>query len=493
MLTILLALYIFCAILLTLYAASQILLLIIYWRHRKTYYVPSPPIETWPTVLIQLPIYNERYVVERLLDAMAALDYPRDRLIVQLLDDSNDETVTIAAAHVVRLQQAGLNIHHVRRPERKGYKAGALSYGLDLVGDQAELVAVLDADFVPPPDFLRRTVPFLVTDPGLGMVQTRWGHLNPDTNWLTLGQTLALDGHFVIEQTARSRGGWLMTFNGSGGVWKIKAIREAGGWRDLTLTEDLDLSYRAQLAGWRFFYLPDMVVPGELPPQMAAFKQQQARWAKGTTQCLGHLLGPLWRSNVPLFQRLMSTLHLCQYMPAPIMIILLLLTLPLLLSGALHGLHLGVLGFIGLGTPLIYITSQRKLYPDWKRRLLAYPMLMAMGIGIAWSNSKAVIGGLFNWDTEFRRTPKFARDWQGHRYALRRDSINTWMEFFFSLYSAVAAVVALQTAPAYTPYLVIYSFAFALIGFLGLRDGWIFSRAAANKQPQQATSSAAGG
>ncbi|MBZ0289226.1 MAG: glycosyltransferase, partial [Anaerolineae bacterium] len=267
MIAFLTVLYVICAVLLTIYAGSELILLITYWRYRNQP-TPVPPVKQWPTVVVQLPIYNERYVVGRLLNAVAALDYPRDRLIVQVLDDSSDDTSELAAEHAAALAKTGLNIQHVRRENRTGYKAGALAYGLSLV--DSELVVVLDADFVPAPDFLRRTVPYLAADPGLGMVQTRWGHLNPFNNLLTLGQTLALDGHFVVEQTARSRAGWLMSFNGSGGVWRAQCIKDAGGWRDLTLTEDLDLSYRAQLAGWRFLYLPDVVVPGELPPQIAA-------------------------------------------------------------------------------------------------------------------------------------------------------------------------------------------------------------------------------
>ncbi|MBN8621035.1 MAG: glycosyltransferase, partial [Anaerolineae bacterium] len=256
LLNLLVLMYVICAVLLTLYASSQLFLLFVYLRHRRDQ-TPTPPVAEWPTVLVQLPIYNERHVVSRLLESVAALDYPADRLIIQLLDDSTDETVQLAAEKIASLRQRGLNAHHIRREDRSGYKAGALAYGLSLV--DTELVMVLDADFVPPPDFLRRTVPHLVANPQLGMVQTRWGHLNPFTNLLTRGQTLALDSHFVVEQTARSRGGWLLTFNGSGGVWRTQCIRDAGGWRDLTLTEDLDLSFRAQLAGWKFFYMPDVV------------------------------------------------------------------------------------------------------------------------------------------------------------------------------------------------------------------------------------------
>lgn len=468
MIAFLTTLYVICALLLTIYAGSEMILLLTYWRYRDKIN-PIPAVKEWPSVVVQLPIYNERHVVERLLNAVAALDYPRDRLLVQLLDDSTDETVAIAAARIAALAQTGLNIQHIRRENRSGYKAGALAYGLTLT--DSELVVVLDADFVPAPDFLRRTVPYLAVDPGLGMIQTRWGHLNPFSNLLTLGQTLALDGHFVVEQTARSRAGWLMSFNGSGGVWRAQCIRDAGGWRDLTLTEDLDLSYRAQLAGWRFLYLPEVVVPGELPPQIAAYKQQQARWAKGSTQTLGYILNPLWHSRFSLPQRLMATLHLCQYLPHPLMVLMLLITPPLLTSHSLQHLPLGLLGIVALGPPLVYVISQRSLYPDWKRRLLAFPILLALGTGIAWSNSQAVISGLLGKKGEFRRTPKFALAWHGSGYALPFDS-NVWVELFLAAYAVWGVILALRTSPALAPYLAVYSFAFGLVALWGLHDRW---------------------
>jgi cellulose synthase/poly-beta-1,6-N-acetylglucosamine synthase-like glycosyltransferase len=468
MIAFLTALYVLCALLLTVYAGSEMLLLFMYWRYRDEPN-PTPSVKEWPTVVIQLPIYNERHVVERLLNAVAALDYPRQKLLVQVLDDSTDETVDIAAALVESLAADGLNIQHIRRENRAGYKAGAMAYGLTLT--DSELVVVLDADFVPAPDFLCRTVPYLAADPGLGMVQTRWGHLNPFSNLLTLGQTLALDGHFVVEQTARSRAGWLMSFNGSGGVWRAQCIRDAGGWRDLTLTEDLDLSYRAQLAGWRFLYLPDVVVPGELPPQIAAYKQQQARWAKGSTQTLAYIFNPLWRSGFSLSQRIMATLHLCQYIPHPLMVMMLLLTPPLLIAHSLQKLPLGLLGIVGLGPPLVYVISQRSLYPDWKRRILAFPMLVAIGTGIAWSNTQAVFGGLMGNRGEFRRTPKFARAWQGSGYALRFDH-NIWIELFLAAYAVWGVILALRTSPALAPYLAVYGFAFGLVALWGLHDRW---------------------
>lgn len=480
LLNLLVLMYVICAVLLTLYASSQLFLLFVYLRHRRDQ-TPTPPVTEWPTVLVQLPIYNERHVVSRLLESVAALDYPADRLIIQLLDDSTDETVQLAAEKIASLRQRGLNAHHIRREDRSGYKAGALAYGLSLV--DTELVMVLDADFVPPPDFLRRTVPHLVANPQLGMVQTRWGHLNPFTNLLTRGQTLALDSHFVVEQTARSRGGWLLTFNGSGGVWRTQCIRDAGGWRDLTLTEDLDLSFRAQLAGWKFFYMPDVVVPGELPPQIAAYKQQQARWAKGTTQCLHYIIGPLWRSRFGLSRKLMATLHLCQYMPHPLMLLILLLTPPLLTSRMFQHLPLNLLGIAGLATPLIYVISQRTLYEDWAQRLLAFPVLMALGTGIAWSNAQAVISGFFGHHSEFRRTPKFVNGWQGSGYALRRDP-TTWIEFALALYAFWAMALALRFSPALAPWLGIYGFSFALIAAWGLYDRWMLYRAAHQLTPR---------
>jgi hypothetical protein len=467
-------LYVVCALLLTSYAVSEFILLLTWIRYRKQ--APATPTLTdWPSVVVQLPIYNEQHVVIRLLESVAALDYPRDRLHIQLLDDSTDETVGIAAAHIARLRESGVLVEHVRRADRSGFKAGALAHGLNLT--QAEYVLVLDADFVPPRDFLRRTIPHLVANPHLGMVQTRWGHLNPFTNLLTLGQTLALDGHFVVEQTARSRAGWLLNFNGSGGVWRAACIRDAGGWRDLTLTEDLDLSYRAQLKGWRFLYLPDVVVPGELPPQMAAYKQQQARWAKGSTQCIGVVLPPLWTSRFSLFQRVMATLHLCQYLPHPLMIALLLLTPLLLMSGDLQRLHLSWLGLAGLGPPLVYILSQRALYPDWGKRLLAFPVLIALGTGIAWTNTRAVISGFFDRRGEFRRTPKFNQGWRGSGYALRADP-NVWVELLLAAYAFWGLTLALRLNPALVPYLGLYSFSFGLVALWSLADRVALWRAA---------------
>lgn len=467
LLTLLTALYFVCAILLSSYALGAFILILSYWRHRNDA-VETPPVTEWPTVAVQLPLYNEQFVVRRLIDAVARLDYPHDKLTIQVLDDSTDETVDIVAAKVARLQQTGLNIHHVRREDRSGFKAGALAYGLTLL--DSEYVAVLDADFVPPTDFLRKTIPHMVANSRVGMVQGRWGHLNDRSSLLTRGQAMALDGHFVVEQTGRNRAGWLINFNGSGGIWRTAAIHDAGGWTDETLTEDLDLSYRAQLKGWQFVYLPDVVVPGELPPDLAGYKQQQARWAKGGTQCMVMLLKRLWRApNLRLSQRLMATAHLCQYMNAPLMIILLLLTPPLLVLTRMD-VPLGPLGLAGLGPPLLYALSQRALYPDWKRRFLHFPALMGIGTGLAWNNCRAVVSGLFTKRGEFKRTPKYAFNvGLSSSYRLHADK-SILIEAGLALYALFGALLAVRYNPTLIPYLLIYAYAFGMVALWGIGE-----------------------
>jgi cellulose synthase/poly-beta-1,6-N-acetylglucosamine synthase-like glycosyltransferase len=473
MLSIARILYVLVAALLAFYAGSTLLLLAIYWRHRHRKHIP-PTIDKWPTVAVQLPVYNERHVVAGLLAAVANLDYPQNRLFIQILDDSTDETTALIAQQVVALRQRGLCVQHVRRDNRAGYKAGALAYGLAQI--DSEYVLVLDADFRPPPDFLRRTIPYLVVDEALGMVQARWGHLNAFDNALTLGQTLALDGHFLVEQTARNRMGWLMNFSGSGGIWRASCIRAVGGWQATTLTEDLELSYRAQLAGWHFLFVPEVEIPAELPPQMAAYKQQQARWAQGSTQTLRQLFWPLWHAHLTLDQRIMATLHLCQYLPHPLMLSMLALTPPLMLVRGLDDLPLAPLGILGLGPPLLFVISQRALYPDWGNRIVAFPVLLLLSMGIAWNNTRAVIRGLRAGVFEFRRTPKFSADWSASSYALRRD-VMVWGEVLWALYALVGVFIAQRYYPTLMPYLLLYAVAFLFVAGWTLRDTWLVTHA----------------
>lgn len=349
-------LYGICALILALYTLGHGVLLIQYRRHRTRKYTP-PQVYNWPAVTVQLPLYNEQHVALRLIHAVVALDYPAEKLHIQILDDSDDNTSALIEQTI--RHTSNLKIAHIRRKERVGYKAGALAYGLQQ--SDSPFVAIFDADFIPPRDFLKRTVPYLMNDDNLAVVQTRWGHLNPKQNWLTRAQVLSIDNHFLIEQTGRNRSQWFVPFNGTGGVWRKEAIDDAGGWSDSTLTEDLDLSFRAQLKNWQSLYLPDIVVEGELPPQLAAFRQQQARWAKGGSQCFRKLIFPLWQSDFSLMTKLMATHHLAQYVPHLLMLVMLLLAPVLILTGQLHSLPLAPIGIIGLIPPIMYALSQHDL------------------------------------------------------------------------------------------------------------------------------------
>lgn len=469
-------LYVCCAIALAIYASGTLLLLALWVRLRhKTPHTPVFSSADLPPVLVQLPLYNERAVVHRLLDAVAALDYPPDRLTVQILDDSTDDTTERIARWITQYAERDVQFDHIRREDRCDYKAGALRYGLERT--DAPLVAIFDADFVPAPDFLQQIVPHFIADPKLGLVQTRWGHLNGRANLLTQAQLLSLDGHFVIEQTARSRANLLMNFSGSGGLWRTACIEDAGGWSFTTLAEDLDLSYRAQFKGWRALYLPDVVVPAEVPPQLAAYRIQQARWAKGSTQTLLLHSSALWRNtNFSLTQKFMGTLHLCQYLTHPLMMILLLLTPPLLVAGMLENLPMAPLGLLSLGAPLLYIASQHHLYADWPRRLLAFPLLLGLGTGLALNNTVAVWSALMKVPNVFHRTPKFrGKSWQHSRYAA---PVN-WTalsEIVLAVYAGWGASQALQFSPSLVPFLLIYVYAFGMVGIWSLLEGFMVFR-----------------
>jgi cellulose synthase/poly-beta-1,6-N-acetylglucosamine synthase-like glycosyltransferase len=362
--------YLVALVWLFLYGLNAYLLLAHHWWHRPRGRVPSPPIPAeWPVVTVQLPIFNERYVIRRLIDAVAALDYPRDRLEVQVLDDSTDETRALAAACVAEERARGLDIAHLPRAARSGFKAGALAAGL--CAARGEFVAIFDADFVPGPDFLRRTVPHFA-DPEVAVVQTRWGHLNREFSLLTRAQSLGIDGHFAVEQAGRSWGRLFLNFNGTAGVWRRAAITDAGGWAHDTLTEDLDLSYRAQLRGWRILYRPEIVCRAELPVLITGFKSQQRRWAKGSIQTARKLLPAVFRSALPPWVKYQAAVHLTYYMIHPLMLATVLVSAPLLALGEL-ALSPGWLGVMALaigvatcgpGTLLVY--GQRVLYPDWR-------------------------------------------------------------------------------------------------------------------------------
>ncbi|WP_245395596.1 cellulose synthase family protein [Anthocerotibacter panamensis] len=442
---------------------------------------PIPPMPTsWPLVTIQLPIYNELYVAHRLLDAVCCLDYPRELLHIQVLDDSTDETQVLLQAQVARYQRQGLSVVYLHRADRAGFKAGALRAAEEAV--RGDFVAVFDADFTPTPDWLKHTLPYFA-DAGVGVVQTRWGHLNRSYSLLTRLQALGIDGHFTVEQQARDREGYWLNFNGTAGIWRMAAIRAAGGWQADTLAEDMDLSYRAQLAGWRLVYVQDIVAPAELPVAISAYKLQQFRWAKGSIQCAKKLLGRVFAESAPTGRKFQALLHLTGYSAHPLMVLILLLLLPLLSVPWVpkHPLSM-VWGTLMVpatfGPPLLYLTAQRDLNPKfWHRELGGVLMLAVLGTGISFSNTCAVFAALFNRGTQFRRTPKFnVRDrkdrWQDKRYRLALDWV-TLGELALCGYSALALDTALKVgAYGALPFLLLYFFGYGYVAGLTLWQAW---------------------
>ncbi|RMF88979.1 MAG: glycosyltransferase, partial [Nitrospinota bacterium] len=423
-----------------------------------------------PWVTIQLPIYNELYVAERLIRAVSQLDYPRDRLEIQVLDDSTDETTGIIATLVAELQTRGYHIQHIRRQTRGGFKAGALKHGLTLA--RGEFIAIFDADFIPRPDFLQKTLPYF-QDPKVGVVQTRWEHLNAEYSFFTQAQAIALDGYFVVEQQARERAGLFITFNGTGGIWRRHCIEDAGNWREETLAEDLDLSYRAQLRGWKGRYLVDCPSPAELPSDINALKAQQFRWAKGTMETARFILPLLWRSPVPLPVKLQSTLHLTNGLIFPCIIVTSLLHVPLVFLKN-HGSYgeffaimpVFVLAF--LGSFLFYALAQKVLYPDWWKRILFLPLFMAGSIGFAVNNTHAIGEALLKRRSEFVRTPKFCLEgregeWIDKKYRTAPLPITLYLEAFLALYALLGLVILCFFDPSAIPFQLLFVFGFSVV------------------------------
>jgi cellulose synthase/poly-beta-1,6-N-acetylglucosamine synthase-like glycosyltransferase len=432
---------------LALYSLNMLMLTVTLWVHkRRATTASSPPLNLadWPVVTVQIPLYNEQLVACRLIDAIAQIDYPLDRLYIQILDDSVDKTAALVDEAAGRWREKGRWISIQRRVDRRDYKAGALRAGLE--NAQGEFVVIFDADFVPPADWLKRALrPFY--EPGgerLGLVQTRWSHLNDRYSLLTRAQALALDGHFGVEQNARHQAGLFMNFNGTAGIWRRKAIEDAGNWRGATLSEDLDLSYRAQLRGWKMGYLPDVTAPAELPTLMIGFKRQQFRWTKGSIQVLRLLGHSILTARISAWRKFQGLMHLSGYLVHPLMILLLIVSLPLSLWGlsVLHRQPLGWLGIVGLGPPLFYATSQGVLYgrKRWWNWFVRMPLLSMLGVGIAVNNTRAVLEGLRGVPSPFERTPKTGITSDRHGYqALALDSIKldptTWAEVLLSLYA----------------------------------------------------------
>jgi cellulose synthase/poly-beta-1,6-N-acetylglucosamine synthase-like glycosyltransferase len=440
-------LYVLTVAVLSLYGFLGLLTLWLYWRHRHEVDVcPAVAEADLPPVTVQLPIFNERFVVRRLLDTAVALDYPADRLHIQVIDDSTDDTTTQAAELVAQYRAQGVNIDLLHRENRQGFKAGALANAL--AQDHSDFIAIFDADFQPQPDFLRRTIPYFMAEPDLDMIQARWGHLNDQDSPLTAAQAIALDKHFAMEQTVRDRAAFFPKFNGSGGIWRRSCIEKAGGWRDDTVCEDLCLSTRAALQGSRFRFLNDVVAPAELPQSMTAFKSQQARWAQGSTQCLWRYgRSILTDRHHSLLGRLYGLLSMSLYMAHILLIILLLLFVPLVYANYQFSGGMIIFSIAGIGQPLLFILGQQVLYANWRQRLHHLPTLLLVAIGLAPSVSRAILQGVFNRNNVFVRTPKLGLGQRVTRgrgdgaYRLRFDWI-ILLELLLALYAAIGIVVA---------------------------------------------------
>jgi len=436
-----------------------------------------------PTVTVQLPLYNEATVVRRLLDAAGALDYPADRLELQVLDDSTDETESIARAAVEELRERGLNVVYLRRPDRHGYKAGALDFGLKQAS--GELIAIFDADFVPQRSFLKEIVGHF-TDPRIGMVQTRWEHMNRDHSLLTSIQALMLDGHHMVENRARFGAGNMFNFSGTGGMWRRQAIQDAGGWEHDTLTEDLDLSYRAQLAGWRFVYRGDVLTPAELPEDMSSFRAQQYRWAKGTVQTARKLLVRVAKSELTFAQRLEACFHMLPHMAYPMMVLLTLLLLPALVFMPASDVRtlllidlplcIGATGSLATFYAMAEVAQGRSAWGAMKR----LPALIALGAGLAPHLSSAVFDGMRSMAGEFVRTPK--RGEQRGRY--RQSAKLPMTEMALAAVCACSVVASVQTGHYFaTPFAALFMSGYTYVAALVIREQFGFGRADVAGEP----------
>jgi cellulose synthase/poly-beta-1,6-N-acetylglucosamine synthase-like glycosyltransferase len=474
--TLVLVAYFFVLSILGIYGWHRYFLVYQYMKNKDR--VPGPPasLDEWPVVTIQLPIFNEMYVVDRLIDAVCQIDYPKERLEIQVLDDSTDETTDIARLAVARQAGRGFDIKYLHRADRHGFKAGALDEGLRAA--RGEFVAIFDADFVPPRDFLRRTVPYF-TDAKLAVVQARWGHLNHDYSLLTRVQAILLDGHFVLEHGGRNRAGCFFNFNGTSGVWRRAAIADAGGWQHDTLTEDLDLSYRTQLRGWTFLFLPELVTPAEVPVEMNAFKSQQHRWAKGSIQTCRKVLPYLLQADLPLKVKAEAFFHLTANFNYLLMIVLSVLMFPAMVvrynMGWTEMLLIDVPLFLAATASVFnfYLISQRETYPDWRSRVKYLPMVLAVGIGLAVNNAKAVIEAMMGRQSEFARTPKYGierarEDWQHKRYHLAFP-VQSFIEVALGLYFTGTVFYALQHGIYGTlPFLVLFQVGFLYTGLMSI-------------------------
>jgi cellulose synthase/poly-beta-1,6-N-acetylglucosamine synthase-like glycosyltransferase len=468
-------------IVLAIYGVHRYTLVYLYFKYRKNY-VAGPPLhfEELPRVTVQLPIYNEQFVIDRLLEAICALDYPREKLEIQVLDDSTDETQEVASGLVQRYAALGHPIVYLHRTHRHGYKAGALDEGLKVA--KGEYVAIFDADFVPPPDWLMKVIHHFA-EAEIGMVQTRWTHLNRDYSLLTQIEAILLDGHFVLEHGARVRSGDFFNFNGTAGMWRIKAISDGGGWQHDTLTEDTDLSYRSQLAGWKFKYLPDVECPAELPIEMTAFKTQQARWAKGLIQTSIKVLPMMLKSKVPRRIKIEAVYHLTANLSYPLMIVMSALLIPAMVCRFYQGwfqmllIDFPLFAASTFSIAVFYVVSQRELFPrSWIKTFLFLPLLMALGIGLTVTNTKAVMEALLGIKSAFARTPKYRVAKKGEKSQAavyrKRLVLAPWIELLLGCYFLLAILYTFSNHNYFTaPFLILFVIGYWYTGLMSLLQG----------------------
>ena len=474
------------------YGMHRYALVYMYYRNRKNRTAePAKQFAELPCITVQLPIFNEQFVVDRLVDSICKLDYPKDKLEIQVLDDSTDETVAVARAVVERYAALGHPITYIHRTNREGFKAGALQNGM--LTSKGEFIAIFDADFVPPEDWLLRVVHHFA-DPAIGMVQTRWTHLNRNYSFLTEVEAILLDGHFILEHGGRSRSNVFFNFNGTAGMWRRQSIEEAGGWQHDTLTEDTDLSYRAQLKGWKFKYVQDIECPAELPIEMTAFKTQQARWAKGLIQTSIKVLPLVFRSPVSFRVKMEAFYHLTANISYPLMIVLSTLLLPAMIIRSFGGwfqmliIDLPLFLASTFSISSFYLVSQKELFPRrWPRTFLYLPFLMALGIGLTLTNTRAVMEALFGVQSAFKRTPKYRVQSKsdralGQKYR-RRLGLVPWLELLVGAYFVLMCWYAMSSENYWTiPFLLLFVLGYWYTGLMSLLQGR-FERLSVLREP----------
>ncbi len=471
------ALLVFYAIgifILALFGIHKYFLLYLYWKYKDLPVFKPGKFEALPRITVQLPIYNEKYVIKRLISTVCKLDYPKHLLEIQVLDDSTDETQNVARNLTQKFRNRGFDIKHIHRINRIGFKAGALAEGLEKA--KGDFVAIFDADFIPKPDFLKKTVPYFINEE-IGMVQARWGHINQNYSLLTQIQSVFLDGHFIVEHTARNRSGRFFNFNGTAGIWRKNAIESAGGWQHDTLTEDLDLSYRAQLKGWKFVYVPDVIAPAELPVQMSAYKLQQHRWAKGSVQTAKKLLPRIIKSDLPLKVKWEACIHLVGNFSYLLMTIPSIFIVPIsimlfnLKMYKFLPIYLLLFFSATVSVFFFYLVCQRATYPDWRKRIKYIPATIAFAIGLSLNNSKAVLEALFNYKTDFKRTPKFRIEsksdgWRSKIYSAERNFL-PFLEMLLGLYFTFSIGYAFVNQIYMSiPFFALFQFGFLYMAFL---------------------------